>query len=125
MKNELDISKKILHNTISKLSKQPNFPDNYCNIASKILLETLTNCGKDVRLQFSYLEPWSGHTYLIERLSNWEEFIIDPTYAQYEEEYIQWFIWQHFNDEILEQNRTEKDIFMKLQKKWFEEGLYG
>ncbi|PID34804.1 MAG: hypothetical protein CR971_01315, partial [candidate division SR1 bacterium] len=80
---------------------------------------------KSVRLQFSYLKPGVAHTYVVETLPNGEEFIIDPTYSQYEKKYSKGFIGKKFPNKKLEQNRIEGDEFMKLQNQWFLEGLYG
>ena len=104
--------------TINDLSNQPNFPVNYCNVAAKHLLNILKENGKEnVRLQNSYREAWDGHTYVVFTDEDGTDIILDPTYAQYDWDYPEWFIWEDFPDKTLEENRTE-------QKEWFENWVY-
>lgn len=111
--------------TINDLSCQPGFPTDYCNVASKHLFDVLKESGKkNIRLQHSYREPWDGHTYVILTDEDGTDIILDPTYAQYDSEYEDGFIWEHFPDEILEKNRTEQKDFMKKQKEWFDDWIY-
>ena len=111
--------------TINDLSNQPNFPTDYCNVASKHLFEILKQSGKDnVRIQHSYREPWDGHTYVVLTDEDWSDIILDPTYAQYDWEYTDWFIWEHFPDKTLEKNRMEQKDFMKKQKEWLDDWVY-
>ena len=122
-----DISRICLIQTVNDLSTQPGFPIDYCNIASKYLLNLLKNAWKtNVRLQHSYLEDWDWHTYVVETLKNWQDIILDPTYSQYDdnEEYKKWFIWFKFPNKILERNRTEQEDFLKKQREWFSLGIY-
>lgn len=111
--------------TINDLSNQPNFPVDYCNVASKHLLNILKEDGKEnVRLQNSYREAGDGHTYVVLTDEDGTDIILDPTYAQYDWDYPEWFIWEHFPDETLEKNRTEQKDFMKNQKEWLENWVY-
>ena len=111
--------------TINDLSSQPNFPIDYCNVASKHLLDILQKSGKEnVRLQNSYREPWDGHTYVVFTDEDGTDIILDPTYAQYNQEYPDWFIWEHFPDKTLEKNRMEQKDFMEKQKERFDDGVY-
>ena len=110
---------------INDLSSQPNFPVDYCNVASRHLLNILKEDGKEnVRLQNSYKEAGDGHTYVVLTDEDGTDIILDPTYAQYDSEYEDGFIWEHFPDEILEKNRTEQKDFMKKQKEWLENWVY-
>lgn len=109
-----------MERTIADLSRQPGFPHNYCNVASKQLLALLQEEGKDARLQFSYLEKGEGHAFVVEKLENGEEIILDPTYAQYDLNYHgKGFVGAHFPDKILEQNRSEAEQFLQEQRKWY------
>lgn len=111
--------------TINDLSNQPNFPVDYCNVASKHLFDILKENGKEnVRMQNSYREPGDGHTYVVLTDEDGTDIILDPTYAQYDSEYLDWFIWEHFPDEILEKNRTEQKDFMEKQKEWLVNWVY-
>jgi hypothetical protein len=110
--------------TIDDLSSQPWFPTDYCNVASKHLFDVLKQSWeKNIRLQHSYKEPWDGHTYVVIS-ENWKDIILDPTYAQYDSEFKNWFIGEHFPDKTLEKNRMEQKDFMKKQKEWFDDGVY-
>ena len=110
--------------TIDDLSSQPWFPTDYCNVASKHLFDVLKQSWeKNIRLQYSYKEPWDGHTYVVIS-ENWKDTILDPTYAQYDSEFKNWFIGEHFPDKTLEKNRMEQKDFMKKQKEWFDDGVY-
>ena len=111
--------------TINDLSKEPGFPTDYCNIASKRLFDVLKKSWKEnIRIQHSYREPWDGHTYIVLTDKDWKDIILDPTYSQYDDEYIDWFIWEHFPDKTLEKNRMEQKDFMKKQKQWFNDWVY-
>lgn len=116
-------SEEIMHRVIQKLSTQPWFPNNYCNIASKALLNALKAEGKEVRLQYSYTEEGKGHRFVVEKREG-EETILDPTYLQYDKNYPEGFVGQSFPNPKLEKNRTEEKEFMKLQKQRYEEGVY-
>jgi hypothetical protein len=110
--------------TTDDLSSQPSFPTDYCNVASKHLFDVLKQSWeKNIRLQHSYREPWDGHTYVVIS-ENWKDIILDPTYAQYDSEFKNWFIGEHFPDKTLEKNRMEQKDFMKKQKEWFDDGVY-
>ncbi len=114
-----------INKTITDLSSQPGFPTNYCNVASKHLLNILKKSWeKKCRLQHSYREPWDGHTYVVITEEDGTDIILDPTYAQYDWDYPEWFIWEHFPDETLEKNSTEQKDFMKKQKEWLENWVY-
>ena len=121
--NKKNNSEEIMHSIIKKLSTQPSFPNDYCNIASKALLNALKAEGKEVRLQYSYTEKGDGHRFVVEKRGE-EETILDPTYLQYDKNYPEGFIGQSFPDQKLEKNRTEEKDFMKLQKQRYEEGVY-
>lgn len=77
--NKKNNSEEIMHNIIKKLSTQPWFPNDYCNIASKALFNALKAEGKEVRLQYSYTEKGDGHRFVVEKREG-EETILDPTY---------------------------------------------
>lgn len=121
--NTTQSSEEIMHQVIEKFSKEKGFPEDYCNVASKELFDILKTKGKEVRLQFSYLEKGEGHRFVVEK--EWDkETILDPTYAQYDKNYTKGFSGEKFPEQILEENRSEPEEFMKLQKKWFEEWVY-
>ena len=121
--NRAQSSEEIMHQVIEKFSKEKGFPEDYCNVASKELFDILKTKGKEVRLQFSYLEKGEGHRFVVEK--DWDkETILDPTYAQYDKNYTKGFSGEKFPEQILEENRSEPEEFMKLQKKWFEEWVY-
>lgn len=121
--NTAQSSEEIMHQVIEKFSKEKGFPEDYCNVASKELFDILKTKGKEVRLQFSYLEKGEGHRFVVEK--EWDkETILDPTYAQYDKNYTKGFSGEKFPEQILEENRSEPEEFMKLQKKWFEEWVY-
>lgn len=121
--NTAQSSEEIMHQVIEKFSKEKGFPEDYCNVASKELFDILKTKGKEVRLQFSYLEKGEGHRFVVEK--DWDkETILDPTYAQYDKKYTKGFSGEKFPEQILEENRSEPGEFMKLQKKWFEEWVY-
>lgn len=123
MINTAQSSEEIMHQVIEKFSKEKGFPEDYCNIASKELFDILKTKGKEVRLQFSYIEKGEGHRFVVEK--EWDkETILDPTYAQYDKNYTKGFSGEKFPEQILEENRSEPEEFMKLQKKWFEEWVY-
>lgn len=123
MINTTQSSEEIMHQVIEKFSKEKGFPEDYCNVASKELFDILKTKGKEVRLQFSYLEKGEGHRFVVEK--DWDkETILDPTYAQYDKNYTKGFSGEKFPEQILEENRSEPEEFMKLQKKWFEEWVY-
>ena len=123
MINTAQSSEEIMHQVIEKFSKEKGFPEDYCNVASKELFDILKTKGKEVRLQFSYLEKGEGHRFVVEK--EWDkETILDPTYAQYDKNYTKGFSGEKFPEQILEENRSEPEEFMKLQKKWFEEWVY-
>ena len=121
--NKKNNSEEIMHSIIKKLSTQPWFPNDYCNIASKALFNALKAEGKEVRLQYSYTEKGDGHRFVVEKRGE-EETILDPTYLQYDKNYPEGFVGQSFPDQKLEKNRTEEKDFMELQKKRYEEGVY-
>ena len=121
--NTAQSSEEIMHQVIEKFSKEKGFPEDYCNVASKELFDILKTKGKEVRLQFSYLEKGEGHRFVVEK--EWDkETILDPTYAQYDKKYTKGFSGEKFPEQILEENRSGPEEFMKLQKKWFEEWVY-
>ena len=121
--NTAQSSEEIMHQVIKKFSKEKGFPEDYCNVASKELFDILKTQGKEVRLQFSYIEKGEGHRFVVEK--EWDkETILDPTYAQYDKKYTKGFSGEKFPEQILEENRSEPEEFMKLQKKWFEEWVY-
>ena len=121
--NTAQSSEEIMHQVIEKFSKEKGFPEDYCNVASKELFDILKTQGKEVRLQFSYIEKGEGHRFVVEK--DWDkETILDPTYAQYDKNYTKGFTGEKFPEQILEENRSEPEEFMKLQKKWFEEWVY-
>ena len=121
--NRAQSSEEIMHQVIEKFSKEKGFPEDYCNVASKELFDILKTKGKEVRLQFSYLEKGEGHRFVVEK--DWDkETILDPTYAQYDKNYTKGFTGEKFPEQILEENRSEPEEFMMLQKKWFEEWVY-
>lgn len=121
--NTAQSSEEIMHQVIEKFSKEKGFPEDYCNVASKELFDILKTKGKEVRLQFSYIEKGEGHRFVVEK--DWDkETILDPTYAQYDKNYTKGFTGEKFPEQILEENRSESEEFMKLQKKWFEEWVY-
>ena len=123
MINTAQSSEEIMHQVIKKFSKEKGFPEDYCNVASKELFDILKTKGKEVRLQFSYLEKGEGHRFVVEK--DWDkETILDPTYAQYDKKYTKGFSGEKFPEQILEENRSEPEEFMKLQKKWFDEWVY-
>ncbi len=123
MINTAQSSEEIMHQVIEKFSKEKGFPEDYCNVASKELFDILKTKGKEVRLQFSYIEKGEGHRFVVEK--DWDkETILDPTYAQYDKNYTKGFTGEKFPEQILEENRSEPEEFMKLQKKWFEEWVY-
>ena len=123
MINTAQSSEEIMHQVIEKFSKEKGFPEDYCNVASKEIFDILKTKGKEVRLQFSYLEKGEGHRFVVEK--DWDkETILDPTYAQYDKNYTKGFTGEKFPEQILEENRSEPEEFMKLQKKWFEEWVY-
>ena len=123
MINIAQSSEEIMHQVIEKFSKEKGFPEDYCNVASKELFDILKTKGKEVRLQFSYIEKGEGHRFVVEK--DWDkETILDPTYAQYDKNYTKGFSGEKFPEQILEENRSEPEEFMKLQKKWFEEWVY-
>ena len=123
MINTTQSSEEIMHQVIEKFSKEKGFPEDYCNVASKELFDILKTKGKEVRLQFSYIEKGEGHRFVVEK--DWDkETILDPTYAQYDKKYTKGFSWEKFPEQILEENRSEPEEFMKLQKKWFDEWVY-
>ena len=123
MINTAQSSEEIMHQVIEKFSKEKGFPEDYCNVASKELFDILKTQGKEVRLQFSYIEKGEGHRFVVEK--DWDkETILDPTYAQYDKNYTKGFTGEKFPEQILEENRSESEEFMKLQKKWFEEWVY-
>lgn len=122
--NKKNNSEEIMHSIIKKLSTQPWFPNDYCNIASKALFNALKAEGKEVRLQYSYTEKGDGHRFVVEKKEGGEETILDPTYLQYDKNYPEGFVGQSFPDQKLEKNRTEEKDFMELQKKRYEEGVY-
>lgn len=121
--NKKNNSEEIMHRVIQKLSTQPWFPKDYCNIASKALLNALKAEGKEVRLQYSYTEEGKGHRSVVEKREG-EETILDPTYLQYDKNYPEGFVGQSFPNPKLEKNRTEEKDFMELQKQRYEEGVY-
>jgi len=121
--NTAQSSEEIMHQVIEKFSKEKGFPEDYCNVASKELFDILKTKGKEVRLQFSYIEKGEGHRFVVEK--DWDkETILDPTYAQYDKNYTKGFTGEKFPGQTLEENRSEPEEFMKLQKKWFEEWVY-
>ena len=121
--NRAQSSEEIMHQVIKKFSKEKGFPEDYCNVASKELFDILKTKGKVVRLQFSYIEKGEGHRFVVEK--DWDkETILDPTYAQYDKNYTKGFTGEKFPEQTLEENRSEREEFMKLQKKWFEEWVY-
>ena len=121
--NRAQSSEEIMHQVIKKFSKEKGFPEDYCNVASKELFDILKTKGKEVRLQFSYIEKGEGHRFVVEK--DWDkETILDPTYAQYDKNYTKGFSGEKFPEQILEENRSEPEEFMNLQKKWFEEWVY-
>ena len=123
MINTAQSSEEIMHQVIEKFSIEKGFPEYYCNVASKELFNILKNKGKEVRLQFSYLEKGEGHCFVVER--DWDkEIILDPTYAQYDKNYSQGFSGEKFPNPELEQNRLENEEFMKTQEKRLEEWVY-
>lgn len=123
MINTAQSSEEIMHQVIEKFSKEKGFPEDYCNVASKELFDILKTKGKEVRLQFSYIEKGEGHRFVVEK--DWDkETILDPTYAQYDKNYTKGFTGEKFPEQILEENRSEPEEFMKLQKKWFDEWVY-
>jgi len=123
MINIAQSSEEIMHQVIEKFSKEKGFPEDYCNVASKELFDILKTKGKEVRLQFSYIEKGEGHRFVVEK--DWDkETILDPTYAQYDKNYTKGFTGEKFPEQILEENRSEPEEFMKLQKEWFEEWVY-
>ena len=123
MINIAQSSEEIMHQVIEKFSKEKGFPEDYCNVASKELFDILKTKGKEVRLQFSYIEKGEGHRFVVEK--DWDkETILDPTYAQYDKNYTKGFTGEKFPEQILEENRSEPEEFMELQKKWFEEWVY-
>ena len=123
MINTAQSSEEIMHQVIEKFSKEKGFPEDYCNVASKELFDILKTKGKEVRLQFSYIEKGEGHRFVVEK--DWDkETILDPTYAQYDKNYRKGFCGEKFPEQILEENRSEPEEFMKLQKKWFDEWVY-
>ena len=123
MINTAQSSEEIMHQVIEKFSKEKGFPEDYCNVASKELFDILKTKGKEVRLQFSYIEKGEGHRFVVEK--DWDkETILDPTYAQYDKNYTKGFTGEKFPEQILEENRSKSEEFMKLQKKWFEEWVY-
>lgn len=123
MINTAQSSEDIMHQVIEKFSKEKGFPEDYCNVASKELFDILKTQGKEVRLQFSYIEKGEGHRFVVEK--DWDkETILDPTYAQYDKNYTKGFTGEAFPEQTLEENRSEPEDFMELQKKWFEEWVY-
>lgn len=122
--NTSQSSQDIMHQIIDQLSHQPWFPVDYCNIASKALFQILEKQGKNVRLQYSHKKEGEGHRFVVEKILNWEEIILDPTYGQYDNEYPLGFIGKEFPDSELEKNRTEAIDFMKKQQEWFKTGVY-
>ena len=123
MINTAQSSEEIMHQVIEKFSKEKGFPEDYCNVASKELFDILKTQGKEVRLQFSYIEKGEGHRFVVEK--DWDkETILDPTYAQYDKNYTKGFTGETFPEQTLEENRSEPEEFMELQKKWFEEWVY-
>ena len=123
MINTAQSSEEIMHQVIEKFSKEKGFPEDYCNVASKELFDILKTKGKEVRLQFSYIEKGEGHRFVVEK--DWDkETILDPTYAQYDKNYTNGFTGEKFPEQTLEENRSEPEEFMKLQKKWFDEWVY-
>ena len=123
MINTAQSSEEIMHQVIEKFSKEKGFPEDYCNVASIELFDILKTQGKEVRLQFSYIEKGEGHRFVVEK--DWDkETILDPTYAQYDKNYTKGFSGEKFPEQILEENRSDPEEFMKLQKKWFEEWVY-
>ena len=110
---------------INDLCSQPWFPNDYCNVASKHLFDILNQSWeKNIRLQHSYREPWDWHTYVVLTEDDGSDIILDPTYSQYDPEYKDGFIWEHFPDETLEKNRMEQKDFMEKQKERFVEWIY-
>ena len=123
MINTAQSSEEIMHQVIEKFSKEKGFPEDYCNVASKELFDILKTQGKEVRLQFSYIEKGEGHRFVVEK--DWDkETILDPTYAQYDKNYTKGITGEAFPEQTLEENRSEPEDFMELQKKWFEEWVY-
>ena len=123
MINTAQSSEEIMHQVIAKFSKEKGFPEDYCNVASKELFDILKTKGKEVRLQFSYIEKGEGHRFVVEK--DWDkETILDPTYAQYDKNHTKGFTGEKFPEQTLEENRSEPEEFMELQKKWFEEWVY-
>ena len=121
--NRAQSSEEIMHQVIKKFSKEKGFPEDYCNVASKELFDILKTQGKEVRLQFSYIEKGEGHRFVVEK--EWDkETILDPTYAQYDKKYTKGFSGEKFPNPELEQNRLEKEEFMKTQGKRLEEWVY-
>jgi len=121
---DVDKMKNYIWDVIKQLAFEPDFPYNYCNIASKKLHDKLKSDWYNVRLQHSYLDEWVWHTFVILTTKNWEEIIMDPTYSQYDARYTKWFLWTKFPNKTLEKNRTEQKEFMELQKKWLEAWVY-
>ena len=65
--NTAQNSEEIMHQVIEKFSKEEGFPEDYCNVASKELFDILKTQGKEVRLQFSYIEKGEGHRFVVEK----------------------------------------------------------
>lgn len=118
-------SVKTMEWVIHLLSHQPDFPADYCNIASKHLFKVLKDQGKNVRIQHSYREIGDGHTFVVETQDNGKDIILDPTYAQYDQNYPLGFAWESFPDPLLEQNRLESSKFMDLQRERFDSWVYN
>ena len=67
MINTAQSSEEMMHQVIEKFSKEKGFPEDYCNVASKELFDILKTKGKEVRLQFSYIERGEGHRFVVEK----------------------------------------------------------
>jgi len=92
--------------------RYPNFPQWYCNIASKELKKILDKKGILSDISFSYLEPWDGHTFLITE----DNTIIDPTYEQIDPCCLGWFVGASFPNKTLQKNITLPTEYMQLQQ---------
>jgi len=119
MRKTPDINK-ILKSYIDTAQKEkPDFPVWYCNVATTELQEILRDHGIETTKKFTYKDPKDGHTFLLDK----EGHIIDPTYAQYDEEYRAWLYAKAFPDKVLNENIMDWQAFMELQLKRYQDDV--
>lgn len=116
----LEKYQEIVDEFVKQWEKEKWFPVWYCNPCAKALHKILTEKWFSIEQMFTYETKWEWHTFLLSE--DW--IIIDPTYGQYDNCFLKWFVWKSFPNEELQKNIMWWKEFMKLQKVWLDEWVY-